>query len=77
MNASVFNIPDQQKKKKNDVKMVVSAQRSGQELPLVESFSPASCSADGGEELLITGSNMSAQSRVVFTEKGPGAIMEQ
>lgn len=48
------------------------AQRSGQELPQVESFSPVSCSVDGGEELLITGSNISAQSRVVFMEKGPG-----
>ncbi|XP_041852998.1 nuclear factor of activated T-cells, cytoplasmic 3 [Melanotaenia boesemani] len=50
---------------------VECSQRSGQELPQVESFSPASCSVNGGEELLITGSNISAQSRVVFTEKGP------
>ncbi|KAM4734209.1 nuclear factor of activated T-cells, cytoplasmic 3 isoform 2-T2 [Anableps anableps] len=50
---------------------VECSQRSGQELPQVESFSPAICFADGGEELLITGSNMSAQSRVVFVEKGP------
>lgn len=54
--------------------LFLSAQRSGQELPLVESFSPASCSADGGEELMIAGSNLSAQSRVVFSEKGPGAL---
>ena len=52
----------------------VVAQRSGQELPQVESFSPAGCSVDGGEELLILGSNISAQSRVVFVEKGPGEI---
>uniref|UniRef100_A0A3Q3XEX9 RHD domain-containing protein n=1 Tax=Mola mola TaxID=94237 RepID=A0A3Q3XEX9_MOLML len=50
---------------------VECSQRSGQELPQVESFTPASCSVDGGQELLITGSNISAQSRVVFTEKGP------
>ncbi|XP_045892241.1 nuclear factor of activated T-cells, cytoplasmic 3-like isoform X2 [Micropterus dolomieu] len=50
---------------------VECSQRSGQELPQVESFSPASCSVDGGEELLVTGSNISAQSRVVFMEKGP------
>uniref|UniRef100_A0A8C4FGL9 Nuclear factor of activated T cells 3b n=1 Tax=Dicentrarchus labrax TaxID=13489 RepID=A0A8C4FGL9_DICLA len=50
---------------------VECSQRSGQELPQVESFSPASCSVDGGEELLLTGSNISTQSRVVFTEKGP------
>ncbi|GLD61680.1 nuclear factor of activated T-cells, cytoplasmic 3-like protein [Lates japonicus] len=48
---------------------VECSQRSGQELPQVESFSPASCSVDGGEELLITGSNISTQSRVVFMEK--------
>lgn len=39
---------------------------------MVESFSPPSCSADGGEELLISGFNISAQSRAVFMEKGPG-----
>ncbi|XP_070762956.1 nuclear factor of activated T-cells, cytoplasmic 3 [Enoplosus armatus] len=50
---------------------VECSQRSGQELPQVESFSPASSSVDGGEELLISGSNISAQSRVVFMEKGP------
>ncbi|XP_038130177.1 nuclear factor of activated T-cells, cytoplasmic 3-like [Cyprinodon tularosa] len=50
---------------------VECSQRSGQELPQVDSFSPTSCFIDGGEELLITGSNMSAQSRVVFIEKGP------
>ncbi|CAJ1055869.1 nuclear factor of activated T-cells%2C cytoplasmic 3-like [Xyrichtys novacula] len=50
---------------------VECSQRSGQELPQVESFSPNSCSADGGEELLITGSNISTQSRVIFMEKGP------
>ncbi|KAM6937851.1 nuclear factor of activated T-cells, cytoplasmic 3 [Xenentodon cancila] len=47
------------------------SQRSGQDLPQVDSFSPASCCVDGGEELLITGANISAQSRVVFIEKGP------
>lgn len=50
---------------------VECSQRSGQELPQVDGFSPASSSVEGGEELLITGSNISAQSRVVFTEKGP------
>ncbi|XP_069385248.1 nuclear factor of activated T-cells, cytoplasmic 3-like isoform X2 [Paralichthys olivaceus] len=49
---------------------VECSQRSGQEIPQVESFSPAGCSVDGGEELLIIGSNVSAQSRVVFMEKG-------
>ncbi|XP_074533076.1 nuclear factor of activated T-cells, cytoplasmic 3-like [Halichoeres trimaculatus] len=50
---------------------VECSQRSGQELPQVESFSPTSCSVDGGEELLITGSNITTQSRVIFLEKGP------
>lgn len=50
---------------------VECSQRSGQELPQVESFTPTSCSVDGGEELLITGSNISTQSRVIFLEKGP------
>ncbi|XP_037306881.2 nuclear factor of activated T-cells, cytoplasmic 3-like isoform X1 [Pungitius pungitius] len=50
---------------------VECSQRSGQELPAVDSFSPHSCSADGGAELLIRGSNVSPQSRVVFLEKGP------
>lgn len=40
----------------------------------MESFSPTSCSVDGGEELLITGSHISTQSKVVFMEKGPGEI---
>lgn len=59
----------------NPIGLLLSAQRSGQELPLVESFSPASCLADGGEELTIFGSNLSAQSRVLFSEKGPGALL--
>ncbi|KAM9807704.1 nuclear factor of activated T-cells, cytoplasmic 3-like [Neosynchiropus ocellatus] len=50
---------------------VECSQRSGQELPHVESFRPGSCSVDGGEELHITGSNISSQSRVVFLERGP------
>uniref|UniRef100_A0A7N8WM11 Nuclear factor of activated T cells 3b n=1 Tax=Mastacembelus armatus TaxID=205130 RepID=A0A7N8WM11_9TELE len=50
---------------------VECSQRSGQELPQVENYSPVSCSVVGGEELLITGPNISAQSRVIFMEKGP------
>ncbi|XP_062276701.1 nuclear factor of activated T-cells, cytoplasmic 3 [Scomber scombrus] len=49
---------------------VECSQRSGQELPHVDSFSPTSCSVDGGDELLITGSNICTQSKVVFMEKG-------
>uniref|UniRef100_A0A8C6TYU4 Nuclear factor of activated T cells 3b n=1 Tax=Neogobius melanostomus TaxID=47308 RepID=A0A8C6TYU4_9GOBI len=47
-----------------------STQRSGQELPHVDSFSPSCCCGDGGEEMVITGSNISTQSKVVFLEKG-------
>lgn len=50
---------------------VECSQRSGQELPQVESFTPLCCSVDGGEEVVITGSNISTQSKVVFMEKGP------
>ncbi|KAM3870215.1 nuclear factor of activated T-cells, cytoplasmic 3-like [Diretmus argenteus] len=50
---------------------VECSQRSAQEVPQVESFSPASCCVDGGEEMIITGSNISTQSKVVFMEKGP------
>ncbi|XP_034736124.1 nuclear factor of activated T-cells, cytoplasmic 3-like [Etheostoma cragini] len=51
---------------------VECSQRCGQELPKVEGVLPASCSVDGGTEMLITGSNISTQSRVVFMEKAPG-----
>lgn len=40
----------------------------------MDSFSPSCCSGDGGEEMVITGSNISTQSKVVFLEKGPGRI---
>ncbi|XP_071391049.1 LOW QUALITY PROTEIN: nuclear factor of activated T-cells, cytoplasmic 3-like [Centroberyx affinis] len=50
---------------------VECSQRSAQELPQVESFSPAGCCVSGGEEMTITGSNISTQSRVIFMEKGP------
>lgn len=54
---------------------VECSQRSGQELPQVESFTPPCCSVDGGEEVVITGSNISTQSKVVFMEKGPDGRM--
>ncbi|KAM6973734.1 nuclear factor of activated T-cells, cytoplasmic 3-like isoform 1-T1 [Aplochiton taeniatus] len=46
------------------------SQRSAQELPHVERFSPACCSVGGGEEMTITGSNIFADSKVLFMEKG-------
>ncbi|XP_040027867.2 nuclear factor of activated T-cells, cytoplasmic 4 isoform X1 [Gasterosteus aculeatus] len=46
------------------------SQRSAQELPVIESVSLASCSVEGGEELLLSGSNFLAISRVLFMERG-------
>lgn len=51
---------------------VASAQRSAQELPAVESVSVTSCSVEGGEELLLGGSNFLPMSRVLFMERGTG-----
>lgn len=48
------------------------AQRSAQELPVIESISLNSCSVEGGEELLLSGSNFLPISRVLFTERGTG-----
>ena len=49
-----------------------AAQRSAQELPQVEAYSPSACSVRGGEELVLTGSNFLPDSKVVFIERGPG-----
>lgn len=46
------------------------SQRSAQELPVIESVSLTSCSAEGGDELLLSGSNFLPISRVVFMERG-------
>uniref|UniRef100_A0A671L842 Nuclear factor of activated T-cells, cytoplasmic 3-like n=1 Tax=Sinocyclocheilus anshuiensis TaxID=1608454 RepID=A0A671L842_9TELE len=45
------------------------SQRLAQELPQIESFSPACGSVNGGEEMLITGQNINPESTVVFQEK--------
>lgn len=47
------------------------SQRSAQELPQVEAYSPSACSVRGGEELVLTGSNFLPDSKVVFIERGP------
>lgn len=49
-----------------------SAQRSAQELPVIESLSLTSCSVEGGEEVVLSGSNFLPISRVLFTERGTG-----
>ncbi|XP_055084514.1 nuclear factor of activated T-cells, cytoplasmic 4 [Periophthalmus magnuspinnatus] len=46
------------------------SQRSAQELPAVESLSLSSSSAEGGDELLLSGNNFLPISRVVFMERG-------
>ncbi|XP_068197338.1 nuclear factor of activated T-cells, cytoplasmic 4 isoform X2 [Antennarius striatus] len=46
------------------------SQRSAQELPVIESVSITSCSVEGGEELLLSGSNFLPISRVLFMERG-------
>lgn len=51
---------------------VLIAQRSAQELPLVDRQSVDSCPATGGERMLISGHNFQPDSKVVFVEKGQG-----
>ncbi|KAJ8011795.1 hypothetical protein DPEC_G00061960 [Dallia pectoralis] len=46
------------------------SQRSAQELPIVESVSLTSCSVEGGEGLLLGGSNFLPVSRVFLMERG-------
>ncbi|XP_005796263.1 nuclear factor of activated T-cells, cytoplasmic 3 [Xiphophorus maculatus] len=50
---------------------VECSQRSAQELPQVEKSSLTSCLVSGGEEMVITGSNLFPESKVIFLEKGP------
>ncbi|XP_029701397.1 nuclear factor of activated T-cells, cytoplasmic 1 isoform X2 [Takifugu rubripes] len=45
------------------------SQRSAQELPLVEQQSLETCSASGGEKMLLQGHNFQHDSKVVFVEK--------
>ncbi|XP_077580392.1 nuclear factor of activated T-cells, cytoplasmic 4 [Stigmatopora nigra] len=45
------------------------SQRSAQELPVIESVSLTSSSVEGGEELLLSGTNFVAISRVLFIER--------
>ncbi|XP_046715749.1 nuclear factor of activated T-cells, cytoplasmic 3 isoform X2 [Silurus meridionalis] len=46
------------------------SQRSAQELPQIEQFSPTHDSVMGGQELLISGPNITPESKVIFLEKG-------
>uniref|UniRef100_H2LCP7 Nuclear factor of activated T cells 4 n=1 Tax=Oryzias latipes TaxID=8090 RepID=H2LCP7_ORYLA len=48
----------------------IECQRSAQELPIIESVSLTACSVEGGEELLLSGTNFLPISRVLFMERG-------
>lgn len=49
-----------------------TAQRSAHELPMVEKQNMDSCSVLGGQQMILTGQNFSADSKVIFTEKTHG-----
>lgn len=51
---------------------VLAAQRSAHELPLVEKQDMDGCSVLGGQLMILTGQNFSADSKVVFMEKTQG-----
>lgn len=46
------------------------SQRSAQELPQVDKYNINSCSVNGGVEMIIIGSNILPESKVIFVEKG-------
>ncbi|XP_029778613.1 nuclear factor of activated T-cells, cytoplasmic 1, partial [Suricata suricatta] len=48
-----------------------AAQRSAQELPLVEKQSAASCPVLGGKKMVLSGHNFLQDSKVIFVEKAP------
>lgn len=51
---------------------VPTAQRSAHELPMVEKQDMDRCSVLGGQQMILTGQNFSADSKVIFTEKTHG-----
>lgn len=54
---------------------VPAAQRSAQELPLVEKQSAASCPVLGGKRMVLSGHNFLQDSKVIFVEKAPGTFL--
>uniref|UniRef100_A0A8V5H591 Uncharacterized protein n=1 Tax=Melopsittacus undulatus TaxID=13146 RepID=A0A8V5H591_MELUD len=48
------------------------SQRSAHELPMVERQDIDSCLVYGGQQMILTGQNFTAESKVVFTEKTSG-----
>ncbi|XP_043945959.1 nuclear factor of activated T-cells, cytoplasmic 2 isoform X2 [Protopterus annectens] len=47
------------------------SQRSAHELPMVENQTIDSCSVFGGQQMILTGQNFTADSKVLFIEKAP------
>lgn len=54
--------------------LALAAQRSAQELPLVEKQSTASCPVVGGKRMVLSGHNFLQDSKVIFVEKAPGTV---
>lgn len=52
--------------------LLPTAQRSAHELPMVERQDVDSCLVYGGQQMILTGQNFTAESKVVFMEKTPG-----
>lgn len=52
------------------------AQRSAQELPLVEKQSTDSFPVIGGKKMILSGHNFLQDSKVIFVEKAPGIVFE-
>ncbi len=53
-----------------------TAQRSAHELPLVEKQDLDACSVLGGQQMILTGQNFSADSKVIFMEKTHGKTQD-
>lgn len=49
-----------------------TAQRSAHELPMVERQDTDGCLVYGGQQMILTGQNFTAESKVMFTEKTTG-----
>lgn len=53
-----------------------AAQRSAQELPLVEKQSTDSYPVIGGKKMVLSGHNFLQDSKVIFVEKAPGTFFK-
>ncbi|CAB1315566.1 unnamed protein product [Coregonus sp. 'balchen'] len=51
-----------------------TAQRSAHQLPTVERQDVERCSVLGGQQMILTGQNLTSDSKVVFTEKTPDGL---